>query len=54
MWILIACMSSVGRVFYKTKSRRALTIHGDSILLLGPCGSGKTVLFYAVCFCSMK
>ncbi|KAK8829122.1 signal recognition particle receptor subunit beta [Blastocystis sp. ATCC 50177/Nand II] len=35
------------RVFYKTKSRRALTIHGDSILLLGPSGSGKTVMFYA-------
>ena len=34
------------RVFWKTRGRRAQTIHGDSLLLLGPCGSGKTSFFY--------
>ena len=36
------------RVFCKTRDRRYLTIHGDSIVLLGPCGSGKTSLFYNI------
>lgn len=36
------------RVFCKTRDRRHLTIHGDSIVLLGPCGSGKTSLFYNI------
>ena len=36
------------RVFCKTRDRRYLTIHGDSIVLLGPCGSGKTSLFYII------
>lgn len=36
------------RVFWKTRGRRAQTIHGDSLLLLGPCGSGKTSFFYLV------
>ena len=36
------------RVFLKTRDRRYHTIHGDSIVLLGPYGSGKTSLFYAI------
>ena len=36
------------RVFWKTRGRRAQTINGDSLLLLGPCGSGKTSFFYLV------
>lgn len=36
------------RVFWKTRGRRAQTIHGDTILLLGPCDSGKTAFFYLV------
>ena len=35
-------------MFCKTRDRRHLTIHGDSIVLLGPCGSGKTSLFYNI------
>ncbi|KNB41279.1 hypothetical protein JH06_5669 [Blastocystis sp. subtype 4] len=35
------------RVFVKTGERRYHTIHGDSILLIGCCDSGKTALFYA-------
>ena len=35
-------------MFLKTRDRRYLTIHGDSIVLLGPYGSGKTSLFYAI------
>lgn len=45
---IIALFNSIVRVFWKTRSRRARTIHGDSILLLGPCDSGKTSLFYMV------
>ena len=35
-------------MFLKTRDRRYHTIHGDSIVLLGPYGSGKTSLFYAI------
>ena len=38
----------VVRVFVKTGERRYHTIHGDSILLIGCCDSGKTALFYVV------
>ena len=36
----------VVRVGIKTRDRRYKTIHGDSVVLLGPYGSGKTSLFY--------
>ena len=44
IWITL----SIVRVFIKTKGRRAQTIRGDTILLLGPCDSGKTCFFYVV------
>ncbi|CBK20352.2 uncharacterized protein [Blastocystis hominis] len=42
--LLVALIAA--RVFWKTRGRRAQTIHGDTILLLGPCDSGKTSFFY--------
>ena len=37
---------SIVRVGIKTRDRRYKTIHGDSVVILGPYGSGKTSLFY--------
>ncbi|KNB41257.1 hypothetical protein JH06_5673 [Blastocystis sp. subtype 4] len=46
-YLLVVALIAL-RVFCKTRDRRHLTIHGDSIVLLGPCGSGKTSLFYNI------